>query len=149
MGLKSGGLQRKSKASQEIPSSSMADIAFLLLIFFMVSTVFQKDKKREILWPEAEASEKIDEKQKDILNIWVEQNGDVYINDLQWSMDQVRSVVRPLYLESQQQLVVSIRSDQNAPYRYIDLVQKELQAAGALRVVFAAELEQDIMRERR
>ncbi|MYG34361.1 MAG: hypothetical protein F4205_02600, partial [Gemmatimonadetes bacterium] len=38
-----GGLERKSKASQEIPSSSMADIAFLLLIFFMVSTVFQKD----------------------------------------------------------------------------------------------------------
>ena len=91
MGLKSGGLQRKSKASQEIPSSSMADIAFLLLIFFMVSTVFQKDKKREILWPEAEASEKIDEKQKDILNIWVEQNGDVFINDLQWPMDEVRA----------------------------------------------------------
>jgi len=148
MGLRSGGLQRKSKASQEIPSSSMADIAFLLLIFFMVSTVFQKDKKREILWPEAEASEKIDEKQKDILNIWVEQNGDVYINDLQWQMDEVRTVVRPLFGENTN-LVVSIRSDQNVPYRYIDLVQKELQAAGALRVVFAAELEQDIMRERR
>ena len=148
MGLKSGGLQRKSKASQEIPSSSMADIAFLLLIFFMVSTVFQKDKKREILWPEAEASEKIDEKQKDILNIWVEQNGDVYINDLRWQMDEVRTVVRPLFGENTN-LVVSIRSDQNVPYRYIDLVQKELQAAGALRVVFAAELEQDIMRERR
>ncbi len=148
MGLKSGGLQRKSKASQEIPSSSMADIAFLLLIFFMVSTVFQKDKKREILWPEAEASEKIDEKQKDILNIWVEPNGDVYINDLQWQMDEVRTVVRPLFGENTN-LVVSIRSDQNVPYRYIDLVQKELQAAGALRVVFAAELEQDIMRERR
>lgn len=148
MGLKSGGLQRKSKASQEIPSSSMADIAFLLLIFFMVSTVFQKDKKREILWPEAEASEKIDAKQKEILNIWVEPNGDVYINDLQWEMDEVRSVVRPLYMETQQ-LVVSIRSDQNVPYFHVDLLQKELQAAGALRVVFAADLEQDLIMERR
>ncbi len=148
MGLKSGGLQRKSKASQEIPSSSMADIAFLLLIFFMVSTVFQKDKKREILWPEAEASEKIDAKQKEILNIWVEPNGDVYINDLQWEMEEVRSVVRPLYVETQQ-LVVSIRSDQNVPYFHVDLLQKELQAAGALRVVFAAELEQDLIMERR
>ena len=148
MGLRSGGLQRKSKASQEIPSSSMADIAFLLLIFFMVSTVFQKDKKREIEWPEAEASEKIDAKQKEILNIWVEGTGDVYINDLHWDMEEVRGVVRPLYAENTS-LVVSIRSDQNVPYRYIDLVQKELQAAGALRVVFAAELEQDIIRERR
>ena len=148
MGLRSGGLQRKSKASQEIPSSSMADIAFLLLIFFMVSTVFQKDKKREIEWPEAEASEKIDAKQKEILNIWVEGTGDVYINDLHWDMEEVRGVVRPLYAENTR-LVVSIRSDQNVPYRYIDLVQRELQAAGALRVVFAAELEQDITRERR
>ena len=148
MGLRSGGLQRKSKASQEIPSSSMADIAFLLLIFFMVSTVFQKDKKREIEWPEAEASEKIDAKQKEILNIWVEGTGDVYINDLHWDMEEVRGVVRPLYAENTS-LVVSIRSDQNVPYRYIDLVQRELQAAGALRVVFAAELEQDITRERR
>lgn len=148
MGLKSGGLQRKSKASQEIPSSSMADIAFLLLIFFMVSTVFQKDKKREILWPEAEASEKIDAKQKEILNIWMEPNGDVYINDLPWEMEEVRSVVRPLFVETQQ-LVVSIRADQNVPYFHVDLLQKELQAAGSLRVVFAAELEQDLIMERR
>ena len=148
MGLRSGGLQRKSKASQKIPSSSMADIAFLLLIFFMVSTVFQKDKKREILWPEAEAAEKMDDKQKDILNIWMERGGNVFINDLQWDMDEVRSVVRPLRADNQS-LVISIRSDQNAPYRYVDLLTKELQAAGALRVVFATELEQDITRERR
>lgn len=148
MGLRSGGLQRKSKASQEIPSSSMADIAFLLLIFFMVSTVFQKDKKRDILWPEAEAAVKMDDKQKDILNIWVEANGDVWINDLYWSMEDVRDVVRPLFSENIN-LRISIRGDQNVPYNYIDLVQKEMQAAGALRVVFATELEQEITRERR
>jgi biopolymer transport protein ExbD len=148
MGLRSGGLQRKSKASQEIPSSSMADIAFLLLIFFMVSTVFQKDKKRDILWPEAEAAVKMDDKQKDILNIWVEANGDVWINDLYWAMEDVRDVVRPLFSENIN-LRISIRGDQNVPYNYIDLVQKEMQAAGALRVVFATELEQEITRERR
>ena len=148
MGLRSGGLQRKSKASQEIPSSSMADIAFLLLIFFMVSTVFQKDKKREILWPQAEAAVKMDDKQKDILNIWVEANGDVWINDLYWAMEDVRDVVRPLFSQNIN-LRISIRGDQNVPYNYIDLVQKEMQAAGALRVVFATELEQEITRERR
>ncbi|MYI47432.1 MAG: biopolymer transporter ExbD [Gemmatimonadetes bacterium] len=140
--------KRKSKASQEIPSSSMADIAFLLLIFFMVTTVFQKDKKRDIEWPEAEAAEKMDDKQKDILNIWVEVSGEVYINDQLWQMEDVRSIVRPLYAENTS-LVISLRSDQNVRYQYIDLVQKELQAAGALRVVFATELEQDITRERR
>ena len=148
MSLRSGGLERKSKASNQIPSSSMADIAFLLLIFFMVTTVFQKDRKREIEWAQAEESKKIDEKQKDILNIWVEQNGDVYINDALRAMDDVSNVVRPFRMESAS-LVVSIRADQNVPYRYVDGLQKELVAAGALRVVFAAELEQNITRERR
>ena len=45
--------QKKSKVSDEIPSSSMADIAFLLLIFFLVTTVFPKDKGLPIVLPEA------------------------------------------------------------------------------------------------
>ena len=46
--LRASGFKRRSGASSEIPSSSMADIAFLLLIFFMVTTVFRKEKKRRI-----------------------------------------------------------------------------------------------------
>ena len=143
-----GGLNRKSKTSSEIPSSSMADIAFLLLIFFMVSTVFQADKERGIEWAAAEATEKIDEKQKNILNIWVEQNGNIFINDVQRDMAEVRQVVAPLY-RGNQSMVISVRSDRNVPYRYIDQVQKELVAAGVVRVVFATELEQSMTRERR
>ncbi|MDE2782605.1 MAG: biopolymer transporter ExbD [Gemmatimonadota bacterium] len=143
-----GGLERKSKASQEIPSSSMADIAFLLLIFFMVSTVFQKDRNRPIEWTQAAATEKMDQKQKNIQNIWVESNGDVYINDLPIPMEEVSDLIRPMYA-SNRELLVSIRSDRAAPYLYIDAVQQELVAAGLLRVVFATELEQDMTRERR
>ncbi len=146
--VKGGGLQRKSKASQEIPSSSMADIAFLLLIFFMVSTVFQKDTNRPIEWAQAEATEKIDQKQKNIQNIWLEPNGDVYINDVQTTMEEVSAIIAPMYRVNRE-LVVSIRSDRTVPYRYIDAVQQELVAAGLLRVVFATELEQDMTRERR
>ena len=146
--VKGGGLERKSKASQEIPSSSMADIAFLLLIFFMVSTVFQKDRNRPIEWTQAAATEKMDQKQKNIQNIWVESNGDVYINDLPIPMEEVSDLIRPMYA-SNRELLVSIRSDRAVPYRFIDAVQQELVAAGLLRVVFATELEQDMTRERR
>lgn len=148
MSIRSGGMNRKTKASQEIPSSSMADIAFLLLIFFMVSTVFQNDKDRPIEWAAAEATEKIDEKQKNILNIWVEANGDVYINDTQRPMEEVSNIVAPLYVGNRE-LVISIRSDRSVPYRFIDAVQRELSSAGVVRVVFATELEQSITRARR
>src|SRR5690554_6923840 len=97
MALRSGGFSRKSKASDQIPDSSLADIAFLLLIFFMVTTVFRTDKEREITWAEAAATERIDAKTKDILNIWVERNGSIYMNDQPFAMEQVSEYVGPLY----------------------------------------------------
>lgn len=143
------GFERKNKTSSEIPSSSLADIAFLLLIFFMVSTVFQTDRDRPIEWPEAEAAEKIDEKQKNILNIWMERNGTVFINDQPVQMDLVSNIVAPLYAASERALVISVRGDREVPYRYMDQVQQELVAAGVVRVVFATQLEQSMQRERR
>ena len=149
MPIKSGGFNRKSKASQEIPSSSLADIAFLLLIFFMVTTVFRTTSERPIEWPAAEAAQKIDEKAKDILYVWLEQDGGVWINDRAFSMDDVSGIVAPLYAQSDRRLVVSLRADRDVPYLFVDLLQKELQQAGAVRLVFATELERSMTRERR
>lgn len=146
MAIKSGGFERKSKASQEIPTSSLADIAFLLLIFFMVSTVFQSDKNRPIDWAEAAAAEKIDEKVKNILNIWMERDGSVWINDQNLPMEEVSGLVGPLYAASDRHLVISVRADRDTPYSYVDAVQKELVAAGVVRVVFATELERQTTR---
>ena len=149
MSIKGGGFQKSSKASGEVPTSSLADIAFLLLIFFMVTTVFQSDRDRPIEWARAEAAEKIDEKQKNILNIWMERDGVVYINDQAYSMEQVTTIVAPLYAESERALVISIRGDREVPYRFIDQVQTALVSAGVVRVVFATQLEQSMQRERR
>ncbi len=149
MAIKGGGFQKSSKATDEVPTSSLADIAFLLLIFFMVTTVFQSDRDRPIEWPRAAAAEKIDEKQKNILNIWMERDGVVYINDQAYSMDQVTTVVAPLYAASERALVISIRGDREVPYRFIDQVQSALVSAGVVRVVFATQLEQSMQRERR
>ena len=149
MAIKAGGFQKASKASGEVPTSSLADIAFLLLIFFMVTTVFQTDRDRPIEWTEAESAEKIDEKQKNILNIWMERDGLVYINDQPLSMEQVTTVVAPLYAASERALVISIRGDREVPYRFMDQLQSALVAAGVVRVVFATQLEKSMQRERR
>ena len=149
MAIKGGGFEKSSKASSEIPSSSMADIAFLLLIFFMVTTVFQRDRDRPIEWAEAESAQKIDEKQKNILNIWLEREGGVYINDQPHTMEQATTIVAPLYAASESALVLSVRGDREVPYRYMDQLQTALVNAGVVRVVFATQLEQSMQRERR
>lgn len=143
-----GGFKRKSKPASEIPSSSLADIAFLLLIFFMVSTTFRKEQPRDVAFPEAGATEKLDEPRKNILHIYVEQDGRVFINDVVVPMQQVNSVVQPLY-EENRELVIVLRADSEARYSSIDAVQKELQEANAVRVTFYTNLEQRMTRERR
>lgn len=149
MPLKGGGLERKSKASDQIPSSSLADIAFLLLIFFMVTTVFRSESDRPIEWPAAEATQQIDETRDNIMYVWVERNGDVWINDRLVPMENVSELVAPRWVESGRRLRISLRADAEVPYRFVDAVQREIQQAGAIYVVFATDLERRMMRERR
>ena len=149
MALKGAGFERKSKASDQIPSSSLADIAFLLLIFFMVTTVFRSESERPIEWPEASATQQIDEKRDNIMYVWLERNGDVYMNDRLIPMEDVATMVAPAWEQSGRRLVISLRADALVPYRHVDLVQEQLKRSGAVYVVFATDLERRMTRERR
>ena len=142
------GLQRKSKAASEIPSSSLADMAFLLLIFFMVTTTFPKERPRDVTFPEAEATQKLEEPRRDVLHVYIEQDGSIYINDSLVAMGDVANMIAPIYADNQG-LVVMLRSDRDVPYLNIDQIMKQLQAAGAVRVSFYTDLEQRVSRERR
>ncbi len=148
MAVRSKSFEKKHKASGEIPSSSLADIAFLLLIFFMVSTTFRSEKPRKIELPEAQAQEKIPEKRKDIQNVYVERNGAVYINDQNVPIPQVSDVIAPIRAEHPR-LVVAIRGDTDVPYDVVNDVQEELRDAGAVRVNFTTNLEREVSRRGR
>ncbi len=149
MARKSGAFERKSKVASEIPTASMADIAFLLLIFFMVSTTFRREQDRRLAFPKAEATQKVDEKRKNILHVWIEPDGEVYINDRRIPMDLVAETVLPLYRESERRLLIAIRGDRDVPYRYINSVTEQLREANAVRVFFHTDLESRLTRERR
>ncbi len=149
MARKSGAFERKSKVASEIPTASMADIAFLLLIFFMVSTTFRREQDRRLTFPKAEATQKIDEKRKNILHVWLEPDGAVYINDRRIPMDLVAETVLPLYRESERRLLIAIRGDREVPYRFINAVTEQLREANAVRVFFHTDLESRLTRERR
>jgi biopolymer transport protein ExbD len=150
MSLKgNGGFERKSKASDQIPSSSLADIAFLLLIFFMITTVFRQEQDRPIEWPEAEATQQIDETRDNIMYVWVERNGDVWVNDRLVPMENVSDLIAPRWVESGRRLRIHLRADTEVPYRFVNAVQEEVKGAGAMYVVFATDLERRMMRARR
>jgi biopolymer transport protein ExbD len=129
--------QKKSKVSDEIPSSSMADIAFLLLIFFLVTTVFPKDKGLPIVLPEQ--SEEVAINQKNILFLLIQPNGVVEVK--RGESQQIQQV-RPADIdglwrqESSQNpnLIAAVKTHPDAPYRFMVDVLDALQTAGADRI---------------
>jgi len=148
MAIRQKGFVKKNKASSTVPTSSLADMAFLLLIFFMVTTTFRTEDPREVVLPEAEAQEKIPEKRKDILHLYVEGTGAVYINDQRVPTAQISDIVAPMRAE-QPRLVVAVRGDTDVPYNVVNDVQEELRDAGAVRVNFTTNLEREISRRGR
>jgi len=130
---------RKSSVGSVIPTSSMADIAFLLLIFFMVTTVFKIYHGLDVFLPRAEATQKIETK-KHLCHIWVNTRGEVSIDD----MIVQTPMVYPVMLEKMRdnpRIIVSIKADQNARYGVLSNVMEELKRAQALRVNFATDRE--------
>lgn len=136
--------ERETKVESRIPNSSLADIAFLLFIFFAVSTTFRgKDypgDKPEL--PPAKATEKVDERVKDILHLWVIPDGGIWINDVQVPLEGVAGFVQPI-LVKQPRLIVAVKADKDAEFGRINEVLDQLKVAGAVRVNFATVKERE------
>jgi len=78
---KGGGLRRpKRRLSIRIDMTPMVDIAFLLLIFYMVTTVFAMPQAMEINLPPADQSEDVEVKESNLLSIRVDEDGRYWWN---------------------------------------------------------------------
>ncbi|NOZ08521.1 MAG: biopolymer transporter ExbD [FCB group bacterium] len=71
---------KERRGPQEIPSSSMADIAFLLLIFFLLTTTMSMDKGINIVLPPP-GQEEIEIPKENITNILINQAGKVLLDN--------------------------------------------------------------------
>ena len=130
-----GTFTKRTKVSASIPSSSLADMAFLLLIFFMVSTVFKTEEGLKITLPEAEMTEKA-QTRRDIQHVWVNRGGTINVNDMPVNPYQMARILNET-LQRNPSMVVGLRADSQAPYSVINEVLDNCRIAGAYRVQFA------------
>jgi biopolymer transport protein ExbD len=130
-------LKKKSKVSDEIPSSSMADIAFLLLIFFLVTTTFPKDQGLRVVLPEE--AEEVEVSQRNVLHITIQPDGVVQIRR---GESDAESVIAARELEAiwrievaqNPNLIAAVKTHPDAAHRYMIAVLDALQLAGAERI---------------
>lgn len=128
---------KKSKVSDEVPTSSMADIAFLLLIFFLVTTVFPNDKGLRIVLPEP--SEEVEVSQRNILHILIRQNGSVGIRRGESQDEQIvqAAQVEGIWRQEVAQnpnLIAAVKTHPDAPHKFMIDVLDGLQSAGSSKI---------------
>lgn len=126
---------RKTKVDSEIPNASMSDIAFLLLIFFMVSTTFVKEKGLKVDLPRAEAIQKIN--RRNASTIYISRSGLISIDDFATQVDQIQFVMQNKIVENPA-MITSFRTDKDTEYGIMVDVMNELKRANALRISFEA-----------
>ena len=130
-------LRRKAGTGARIPTSSMADIAFLLLIFFIVTTVFVEFRPEYS--PQLPPAESVDplKNRRDIANLWISPEGIIQIDSALVNLNAVApTILRKL--RGNPQLIVLIKSDERTRYGTVSEVIEELRKANALRIAFAA-----------
>jgi biopolymer transport protein ExbD len=126
---------RKTQLSSEIPTSSMPDIIFMLLIFFMVTTVLREYSGLPVNIPKAEKIEKLKGK-RHTAHIWVSKEGLVSINDRLFSVQDVAKIMYEKRV-SDPQLIVSLKADEEAKMELISSIHEELREADALKLNYS------------
>ena len=126
---------RKTQLSSEIPTSSMPDIIFMLLIFFMVTTVLREYSGLPVNIPKAEKIEKLKGK-RHTAHIWVSKEGLVSINDRLFAVQDVAKIMYEKRV-TDQQLIVSLKADEEAKMELISSIHEELREADALKLNYS------------
>ena len=129
-------LERKNKAKGGISTASMPDIIFMLLIFFMMTTVLRQYDGLDVILPSAKEISKVDTK-RHVAFLWVSKDGAVSIQDKLVPINKVRDVAYGLRAEDPQ-LVVSLRADKNVAMKVINSLHSELREADALKINYSA-----------
>jgi biopolymer transport protein ExbD len=127
-------MRRKNKPSSEIPTASMADIAFLLLIFFLVTTVFDEEKGLEIVLPETQSEVAVS--QKNVIHMMIQTNGLVDVKrgespQIQRVRSQEIGSIWRQASATNPNLIAAVKTAPTASYRYMIDVLDQLQGAGA------------------
>ena len=117
-------LKRDKQKNFYIPTNSMSDVAFLLLIFIMLVALINYRKEVPIEFAEAVTVQRTTAEKN--LEVWIDRNGNIYLNgddsDLQSFQNKVDDLLRTAPATR-----IHIIADKNTPYERINVALEILQ----------------------
>ncbi len=125
-------LKKKPRVAGDIPLASMSDIAFLLLIFFLVTTIFAIEKGIFMTLPgKSTAAARV--KRKNLLIIKTHANNSISIDNQRVRLREVKEITEDR-LARNDKLVVVVETHPDAEYGIMVDILDELKLAKARRV---------------
>ena len=131
-------IKRTKELEANIPTASMADIAFLLIVFFMISTVFQVDRT-DVILPHSDKMTRSDVV-KESAFVVIREDGQIKASDGVEDSELVNledvGVLAAGWMQKRPNQPVVIKADSRAKYRLIDDVLQHLRDAGVVNLKF-------------
>ena len=127
-------LDKRKKHPNEIPTSSLADIAFLLLVFFLVTTTIDMDKGLSLVLPAPGEEKEIPK--ENISNLLINAAGKIMLDEEPIAMAEIRASVKRKMNENPN-LIFSIKTDRQTDYQVFVSVLDQLKMANATRISIA------------
>ncbi|TAE00345.1 MAG: biopolymer transporter ExbD [Bacteroidetes bacterium] len=132
-------MAKKKRENPEISTGSMADIAFLLLIFFLVTTTIASDKGLSVrLPPKQDVKDKVDIKERNIFKVLVNSTNHLLVQEQPMELKNLKEEAKkfilnngadPLSSEDPEKAVISFKTDRGTNYEIYIKVMDELKKA--------------------
>ncbi len=131
-------LQPNKRVSPELNLTPLIDVVFLLLIFFMVSTTFERESQITIELPEAGGEELAVEKQ--VLDITVDREGRFFVNQQEVINTQVSTLKLAISkaVGDNHKIPVLINADAQSSYQSVMSVMDAASQLGLVNMTFVA-----------
>jgi biopolymer transport protein ExbD len=121
-------LGNKERRKVSIPQASQADVAFLLLLFFLVTSSMDVDKGLQLTLPPQGEAKPIPK--KNIASLLINATGEIALDDEEIQVQDIKEAIR-LRLSQNDKLLVSIKTDRQTPYQDFIGVLDQVQMAFA------------------
>lgn len=131
----------RNRPSNEVNAGSMADIAFLLLLFFLMTTTIDVDKGIKVKlppWPEDDTAIIIKSHDRNTLKILINNNDELQVENLPTDILELKGITMEFVdnpnndvtlAESPDSAIVSLKNGRLTSYDIYIQVQNELKAA--------------------
>lgn len=129
-------IAKKTQPTKEVSTSSMPDIIFMLLIFFMVTTVMREYDGLDVIMPRAEKIEKLESK-RNTSYVWATKDGLLSVDDRIIGINNLSGIMYNK-ISKNPKITVSLKSDQKTKMKLITDIHSQLREANALKLSYSA-----------